>query len=919
MTLRRGIIAAALMSVLLLASGTAAQDRPTLNIREFTLGNGLNVTLLEERSAPVVAVHMAYAVGAAHAPTERSGIAYMAERLMYGATAHLTPGGGLELLAGANASTESFTESERTVFSTTLLAEFLPLALWIEAERMASIQVTGPDVNALRAALIEEYSAGVLNAPYGEAYQFLYTLAYAAAPYRQRVLGVLPDVNAITAQEVFDFISRYYVPNNAALVIAGDIDLGQAEGLVRATFDPIPAAEEPALPDFTLGPAQAQVYDFIDPLADVPAYFIAYPLPPRRERDFAAVEVLAQILDDGDQQGRLTAGLLAPNWALDLAVQPQGGRYEGLLTVTIFANGGVPLTEIEALYQTELQLIIDGGITAGELATAVNTLRTRRLIDLEPAAALADAVQLGRQLYDDPNGVLNEIERYGTITAEEVQRAAATYLQRSRAVLLLIEPALTGEGTSPIVPDPALSVSISADDTSANSPRAVLTQTEPPPPLAPRPLALPEVRETRLDNGLTVLTMQRADLPLVLAALYLPGGTSADPAPQAGLATLAASALTRGTTTRSAQALASALQSTGISLGTDVTADALRIATVGQRASAPLAFELLADIALNPAFAEADIRTAQAELLADAEAAVADTSALADRGLYRQLYGAHPYGPAASPATVSSITPDMVRFFYTTQAQPSRAVLVIAGALSHDEAINLARQHFGGWAGLSAGPAPALPDPAAPAVPGISLIAFPGSLQADVVVGALSLPGADANREALYVMSTLLGGGPFARLNVSLRDELALASDAFAFATAPASRGVFAIATATAPEDAAAVVSEIQRQLALLRDQPIQAAEVRAAAEAIVAGNAFGYESLQFLADAVMEYRLIGRPASDLATEADRLRRVDGTALQLLARQLLAPERLAIVVVGEAALIEPGLAALGPVTRAAPE
>ncbi|MDZ4767869.1 MAG: pitrilysin family protein [Chloroflexota bacterium] len=904
----------AVIVTILLTSAAIAQDRPSLNLREFTLGNGLEVILIEDRSAPTVAVNITYDVGSVDDPIGRSGFAHLFEHLMFEETAHLATGELDRLVESVGGYLNAYTDAERTVYYTILPAHQLPLALWYEADRMASLSVTGANFNNQRAIVIEEYNQTSYNAPYGEAFEYLITLPFTVPVYRQRVIGSVPDLNAAGAQEAVDFHARHYLPNNATLVVAGDIDFGQAESMVRGYFDPIPAGAEPPTPDYTRGESQASRYDFLDPLANVPAYLVGYPIPARTERDYAAIEVVARLLTQGSAS-RLAGALRDTGYAGDLGAFIYGNRHESLFAFYALANAGVPLSEIESVYQRELQRLIDEGIAPGELTKAINALRAEAILAVETVEGLAETAQSGQFYYSDPNGVLNEIDRFAQVTADDVRRVAATYLTPASAVVLLVEPTTVGATTDLTAEQAPVAIGSAADAAVSSLPRAILSQATPPAALAVRPFTLPPISEARLDNGLTVITISRPDMPIALLTLTLPGGASADPAAQAGLAELAAAVVTRGTTTRSAQAIANAIESVGGSIGANIDDDALSIGAFTLRADAALAFELLADVAINPTFPDNEVDIARQTMITALDNLLSDGASLAERTFLRLVYGGHPYGVAPTQTTLAGLTADMARFYYTSQAQPDRAFLIVAGALSHDESVNLARQYFGGWVGIGGSAPAALPVAITPTAPGIYLVDRPGSVQADFLIGALGITATDPNRDSLKVMNAVLGGTFSARLGRLIREELGYTYGIYSGVSLPVSAGTISIATAVGADVAAPALREILNQVALLRDQPVPADELAAVLNGLSGGEALSFETVESVVTAVAEQRLSGLPTSELRDALERVRTIDAAAVAAAAGTYLSANRLVIVVVGDAAVLEPALSAVAPVTR----
>ncbi|MCB0127917.1 MAG: insulinase family protein, partial [Caldilineaceae bacterium] len=279
-----------------------AQDAGELNIVTYTLDNGLEVILVEDASAPTVAVDVWYDVGGANDPANRGGFAHLFEHLLFQGSDNVAPGEHFRLIAAAGGDANATTAIDRTNYFEVLPANQLPLALWLEAERLRSLDITQENFEREREVVKEEYRLRIENQPYGEAQLLWQTLPFDYAPYESSVIGSIAELEAATLEDVLAFRDAYYIPNNATLTVAGDIDVAQTRAMIEEYFGDIPAGDEPPmLPpyEFTIQET-AEAITVTDPLAQVPATFIAYRIPPRDDPDYYALEVLARILGIGN-------------------------------------------------------------------------------------------------------------------------------------------------------------------------------------------------------------------------------------------------------------------------------------------------------------------------------------------------------------------------------------------------------------------------------------------------------------------------------------------------------------------------------------------------------------------------------------------------------------------------------------------
>ncbi|MDX2160370.1 MAG: pitrilysin family protein [bacterium] len=894
--------------------GALAQEMPALAVTEYTLENGLEVILVEDRSAPTVVVNVTYQVGGANDPAGRSGFAHLFEHLMFEETAHLETGELDNLVETVGGYLNAYTAIERTVYYTALPAHQLPLALWYEADRLASLVVSQDNFENQRAVVIEEYQERVSNSPYGEAIQDLFTLPYTFAPYRQRPIGSVADLNAATIDDVIAFHATYYVPNNATLVVAGDIDVESTRSLIDEFFADIPAqAEPPALTSDTAGESIANRVNIGDPLANISAILIGYPVPPRSDADFAALEVATRILGYG-ASSRMAQALLDTGLALDTGVFTDGNREESLVATYAFANMGVTLDEIEAVYQDVLAQIIADGPTADELDKAINQIRSERIVSLETVEGLAEAVQVANFYFDDPQAVFGEIDRFADVTVADVQRVVSEYLTAENAVVILVEPgeASTAADTSAEA-TAAAEANVNAA-TSAPEPAFVIAQAEPPEPLPIREFVLPEIRETTLENGLTVIVIPRPEVPIISVDVYMPGGESAVAPELAGVAGMTADLLTRGTENRTAQEIAAEIEQVGGVVGADATQDRLAAGVFALREDAELAFAILSDIVLNPTFPEAELEVSRQQFITSLQDVFANPDALAARTFTRLVYGDHPYGIVPTETSLTAIDRDAIAAYYADQANPARAFMIITGAITPEDGTALAEQYFSGWVWEGDDELAALPEPQTSTEPGIYLVDRPGSTQAQYVIGSLGISGSDERRDAARVLNTILGAGFTSRLMQVIREELGYTYGISSSFTYPVTQGTVSIATAVGNDVAAPALEAILEQVNLLRDETVPQSELDAKLSGLIGSEALRLETYQSLVDFVAALRLRGLPVSEISDRIVRLANVDVETIQTAAQTLIVPENLLIVVVGDADVLEAPLSAIAPVT-----
>jgi predicted Zn-dependent peptidase len=436
----------------------------------------------------------------------------------------------------------------------------------------------------------------------------------------------------------------------------------------------------------------------------------------------------------------------------------------------------------------------------------------------------------------------------------------------------------------------------------------------PPKPGPERPFSFPSHAETRLENGLTVLTVQDNRQPLVTATLMLPGAGSASHAGEkAGLAATTAGLLRQGTATRSAQEIAQAIDRIGGSLGAQAGADTTEVSLTVLATDLETGFGLLADVVQHPAFAAEELERSRRQTLSSLQVAYNDPEYLRSAVARRVAYGDHPYGHLSEgyPSTLRALSRDEVAAFHRERYTPAGSYLAIAGDIAPEVAVALARKHFGGWKG------PATSPPQAPASAGqrrIVVIDKPDAVQTQFALTGAGVPRNHPDWVALSVANQVLGGDFNSRLNMRLRAKEGLTYGARTELQGERLAGSWGAMSFTRTEETARA---IQLTLEVLRDfqkNPPTATELTEATSYLAGVFAIQTETAGGVANRVLTSALHGLPADYWRTYRERVRGMSAQDVAAAAVRHLDPERLSVVAVGNASGFATTLEPLGAVT-----
>ena len=897
-----------LIFVLLLISGFGfAEEEQSLDLERYWLENGLEVILVRDTTAPTVAVDIWYRVGSANDPPGKSGFAHLFEHLMFEGSPHVPSGALDHMLERVGGSSNAYVGPDYTAYYETVPSHQLPLALWIEADRMGGLDVTQESLDNQRAIVIEELQRSYDNRPYGSAVKALITVPYSYEPYKRPAIGNIDDVNEARIEDVFAFHRRYYLPNNATLVVAGDIDIDNTRALIEALFGPIPPGDDPPpLPEFTpMDQAEAEFITIEDPFINLPALLVAYEIPPLVDEDYPALDVLSRVLSVGDSS-RLAKRLVDTGKALQADAWIFDNRGPGMFAFILIANVGVDLEELEAASYEELQKIVDEGVPQDELDKVIAGIRSRSILGLETALGLAESVQSASYYFDNPQAVFSGIGRYRAVASEDIQRVARQYLEASdRHVFRVVET--DAEAPPPVEP-------YAAEDALEGEPdyRYVIEQAEPPPPLDSNEFNFPTITENVLDNGLEVVVIEQPNMPIISLDVYFAGGGSAAPQELPGLAGMTGSLISRGTESRSAQDIAGAIEQVGGAVGSSAGSDSISLGVFALIEDADLAFDLLADMTLNANFPEEELERERSQQVSALEANLAEPSYLARRAFGRVLYEGHPYGNAVTFESLEAITRDDIVAFYDSRRQPDNALLIIAGAITTEEGLAYARQHFADWDGSAEAVSyPALPEPGGRQ---ILLVDRPGSTQAHFILGNIGIQGASLDYFPARVMNHVLGGTFSSRLVQNIREEKGYTYSIGSGFSYPADTGRFVVAAAVRNDVIAATLEEVFAEIDRIQTEPLTDDEINDARDGIVGEWVFGLETYQDFVEAVASYKIRGVELDRLNKWLGYIKAVSKDDVLSIANTYIQPEDFIIVVVGDANEIQAQLETLGEVT-----
>lgn len=901
---------------------------------ELLLKNGLRVITLEDHSCPVVAIQVWYHVGSKNERAERTGFAHMFEHMMFRGTDRLGPEGHMEFVRKVGGDCNAYTAFDQTVYVQKVPSNQLPMVFWLEAERMARLKVNEQGFATERAVVAEEWRQGI-NQPYGAVLPEVLRQVFTVHPYRWSPIGDMDQLNGSTAEELLRFWETYYVPNNATVVVVGDVDHTAVEAEAKRAFGWIPRCAQ--APRVTVEePLRSEPLDIRikEERGPVPIAAVAFRTVPQAHEDALPLEMLMGAFG-GDESSRLVRVLVDEEEKAAMAMA--GGMAMEQVGVAAAGAIALPFSDLDAVVAVidrELERLKTEPITDAELARVKAGMR-RSLVD-ESMTVEAKANQLGTAalFLGGPRAVARRAQRIDQITTADLKRVAETYLVPARRINVRVEPTLGGmmksllgglAGGKSAAPEAAETPAPAAADESAGPERrgpkaaAVCPEGYPtaPPVADALSVRVPMNHFARtLDNGLKVVVVENHEVQLVGLRLGLDRGALFDPPGKDGCAALAAGMITKGTERQAAKELAAELDAHAIELGASVDIDSGSVSGSATTGELGRLARLFAEVVQRPTFPEAEFRKLKRQALTGITVGERSPKTIAERAFRRAIYGDAAYAREAQGTsdTLKQIEVKDCADWWRQQVAPGTSVLYFAGDVDVETAFELAEVFFGDWQGE-----PRTDDiRSIAALPvdqtHITLVDLPGAVQSEIRVGAPGILRRDERYCAGRVISQIFGGAFNSRLNRSIRIEKGLTYGAFGGLRSHRYAGEFLASTfsktASTAEAVAAILAEIER----LRDVAPTDDELSQAQSFLLGSFPGDHETPASIVSELWNLQQLGLDADEVERYLAGIAKVDSAGAQAVARSVIDPTRLRIVVVGDASRIEAGLQGIAPVT-----
>jgi predicted Zn-dependent peptidase len=892
---------------------------------EFTLANGLKVVVHTDRKAPVVAVSVWYHVGSKDEPAGRTGFAHLFEHLMFGGSEHSDTSWFQPMQAIGATDMNGTTNYDRTNYFETVPRAALERTLFLESDRMGHLlpAVTQAKLDIQR-GVVQNEKRGDDNQPGGLLqYSIQQTLFPEGHPYHHTVIGSMSDLDKASLAVVQDWFRSHYGPNNAVLVLAGDVTADEAKPLVEKYFGDIPRGPQstPAAAAVPTLPAPV-VRTFHDEVATTTVYRM-WAVPGLTDKDAPALDMAASVLG-GLASSRLDNALVrGTKDAVHVSAYVDPYERVGEFTIEATVKPGVDPALVGKQLDSVLADFLKDGPTEDELRRAKTDDVATTIKGLESVGGFSGkAVTLasGAVYADDPGFYKKELAAEAALTPAEVQAAARKWLSRP-VFAFTLEPGQRSAYEESTLNGDSAGAGQGATVTAAPVAAATATtkgvdRSQLPPVGQIADLDFPTVERAKLANGIPVLFAHRAGVPVVRVAIDFDAGNASDPRSALGTEAFMLAMLDEGTDKYGSIQIAEAKEN----LGADITAaPSMDRSSVYLSALAPNlapSLDLMSDIVRHPAFAPAEVDRVRGQQLAAIAEETKQPVGLALRTLPPLLYGKdHPYGVPfrglGDPAVVGKLTPVDLAKFHDSWLRPDDATIFVVGDTTLAKVMPLLEKSFGDWRASGAKPVKDFNVAPAAQQGRILLLDRPNTPQSLIFGGqVLPVKGTD-DLVALTQANEVLGGSFLSRMNTDLRETKHWSYGVSGFISRVRHQVPYLIYAPVQTDQTGASIAAMRGDMQdFLGGKGVTPAELTRTIDGAIRELPGEFETAEAVMGGMEANVLYDRPDDYYETLASKYRGLTADQLDAAAKAAIDPGRLTWVVIGDAAKVKPQLDSL---------
>jgi zinc protease len=877
---------------------SAQQQEIDIPHTKFVLDNGLTLIVHEDHKAPIVAINVWYHVGSKNEKQGKTGFAHLFEHLMFNGSENFNDDYFIPLEKVGSTDLNGTTSEDRTNYFQNVPSTAVDLVLFMESDRMGHLlgAIDQAKLDEQRGVVQNEKRQGE-NQPYGKTYELLTVNTFPAGhPYSWTVIGSMDDLNAASLEDVQQWFRDYYGAANAVICIAGDIDPETARQKVEKYFGDIPSGPPLTRQQTWIAKRSGTHRQKTEDRVPQARLHMVWNIPEYGAPDATYLDLTTDVLAQGKNSRLYKRLVYEDQIATDVSAYLDSREIAGQVVIRATAQPGGDLAKVEAAIQDELAKFLKDGPTAAELERAKTQHRARFLRGIERIGGFggkSDILIQGEVFMGRADFFKTSLDRVAKAKTADIHRASNEWLSDG-VYILEVHPFPTYKNQ-----DAGVDRSKLPEVTSFPS------------------LDLPDVHKATLSNGLKVVLAERHEIPVVDFGLVVDAGYAADQFASPGAASLTMDMIDEGTKTRSALEISEALDRLGANLQAGSSLDSSGVSLSALKENLDESLDIFADVLLNPTFPQADFARLQKQRMARIGQEKAQPVGIALRLLPELIFGnGHAYGNpltgSGTEAAVAKMTREDLAKFHRTWFQPGNATLIVAGDTTLAEIVPKLEAKLGAWKGDTAPPRKNLTAVPYPKKRAVYLVDRPDAMQSMIIAGVPAPPTNNPDEIAIEAMNTILGGSFTSRINMNLREDKHWAYGARTILyDAKGQRLFFGYAPVQSDKTKESMI-ELDKELrGILGERPPTAEELDKAQKNQTLRLPGRFETKRALETALQDIVVYGLPEDYYETYAAKVNALDLEKINAAAKQIVRPDQMVWIVVGDQAKIQKGIDELG--------
>ena len=888
--------------------------------------NDLTLIIHEDHSDPIVHVQVAYHVGSARESVRNSGFAHFFEHMMFEGSQNVKEGEHFKIIGESGGTNNAYTSFDKTVYHQTAPNNMTETLLWLEADRMGTHleSFTQKQFENQRSTVKNEKRQRYDNQPYGMVSEVLFKSLFANHPYEWTPIGYVDDLDIATYEDLKNFFLRWYGPNNATLIVAGDVNPEEVKVWAEKYFGSIKKCPEvkdmyPKKPLLTMDYYVNMVDEIYAPLTS-----FTFPTVPEFHKDEAALDILGEVLGGG-KNSILYQNLVKTEKAYQASAGHSALELAGFMSIQVVTPpaiaGGLSFKDLEDSVRSSIAQFETRGITDEDLEITKAQVLASTYSSLNSIDGKAGVLGHYAMMKGDGYNLQNEIDRYAAVTAEDVMRVYKKYIKNRKAVILRVEKDTRKKSEDDDTPksvnphaNEAKKIDAQYEGLTYEAPKDNFDRSVRPARPAASALTVPDYYTKNFDNGLKLIGNESNESPLVYFYLKMDGGhlLEANKKVSTGTAMLTASMMGEGTKRLTSEELSRELDKLGsrISFNSGTMNATVFVSSLAENVDATLA--LFKEALFEPRFDDADFKRIKQQTIDGLKSQKNNPGIMSSKAWNKIIYEGtileeYYYGDFKS---LNKIKLSDVEDFYNTYYSPNVSTVIVSGDISESEALSKLA-FLNDWENKKV-ELPELPELKMPSKTTIYLIDKPYAAQSTIVMGH---PSSQFDYNGVHfksdIMNYSLGGAFNSRLNLNLREDKGWTYGARSGFSGGKQYGSFRFSGDFKKEATDSTISETMKEITNFIENGITAEELEFTKNSMTLSEALNYETpfdkLGFLSS-IVEYNL---PKNYTEEQAKIVKGMSIAEINAIAKSQLKPDNMVIIVVGHAYKIREGLNNLG--------